>query len=331
VIVRNCNVDSGKRFVNDWFNEDPSEGIFIQKANHWEIYNNTVKDWCHTCIGISGAEGAVTYNEIHNNYVTCEHVDYGRPFGCGGGTTDCSHNKFYNNYVYNCGTRSQIGGQYTEFCYNIIDTITNDRTSYFSDRAQGLNISTYDTTINKNNKFCNNVFYKCDEAGIFVRAYGEGDLFKIENNTIANNIVMNCGIDSGSNQTNLGIKVDDHGNIGSNIYKNNSVYNTNGQTNVFFYPSVGAVTASIFNSKNGMNGDTITSNISQDAKFANPANKDFSLLSGSPCIDAGISVGLTADYAGRTVPRGSLPDIGALENETGSPGPTKPQNFRVIK
>ena len=94
------------------------------------------------------------------------------------------------------------------------------------------------------------MFYNCDEAGIYVRAYGTGDIYKIENNIIANNIILNCGMDSGTDQANLGIKVDNHGNIGANVYRNNCVYNTNGQTNIIFYRDDSIVSVGIFNSRN---------------------------------------------------------------------------------
>jgi hypothetical protein len=40
---------------------------------------------------------------------------------------------------------------------------------------------------------------------------------------------------------------------------------------------------------------------------------DFHLQSGSPAVNAGVNVSLTTDYAGRTVPQGVAPDVGALE------------------
>ncbi len=40
---------------------------------------------------------------------------------------------------------------------------------------------------------------------------------------------------------------------------------------------------------------------------------DFHLQSSSPCINAGVDIGFTADYSGNTVPAGSDPDIGAYE------------------
>jgi hypothetical protein len=50
--------------------------------------------------------------------------------------------------------------------------------------------------------------------------------------------------------------------------------------------------------------------------FIAPTNFDFNLSTGSPAIDQGVEVGLSQDYAGRPVPKGSAPDIGALEKQT---------------
>jgi len=58
-----------------------------------------------------------------------------------------------------------------------------------------------------------------------------------------------------------------------------------------------------------------TNGLWEDPLVVDPANGNFSLQSSSPCIDAGIGVGLTQDYAGITVPQGSAPDIGAYEYE----------------
>lgn len=47
--------------------------------------------------------------------------------------------------------------------------------------------------------------------------------------------------------------------------------------------------------------------------FVDAANRDFRLQAGSPCINAGVNVGLTTDKDGNPVPVGGVPDIGAYE------------------
>lgn len=53
--------------------------------------------------------------------------------------------------------------------------------------------------------------------------------------------------------------------------------------------------------------------IATDPNFVNYAASDFHLQSTSAAINAGVNVSLTSDYAGTSVPQGSLPDIGAYE------------------
>jgi hypothetical protein len=57
-----------------------------------------------------------------------------------------------------------------------------------------------------------------------------------------------------------------------------------------------------------------------DPLFVSTVTPDFHLRSSSPAINAGVDVGLTADYRGMVVPQGSAPDIGAYEFGPGDPG-----------
>jgi hypothetical protein len=58
-----------------------------------------------------------------------------------------------------------------------------------------------------------------------------------------------------------------------------------------------------------------THSLNTNPLFVSTVTPDFSLLLNSPCINAGTSVGLTQDYAGNPVPRCSLVDIGAYEDQ----------------
>jgi len=53
--------------------------------------------------------------------------------------------------------------------------------------------------------------------------------------------------------------------------------------------------------------------LSANPQFVNPAAGDFCLQPGSPCINAGTNVNLSADFFGTTVPQGNMPDIGIYE------------------
>ena len=55
-----------------------------------------------------------------------------------------------------------------------------------------------------------------------------------------------------------------------------------------------------------------------DPLMTDPANDDFTLQFGSPCMNMGVHLGLFLDYAGLPVPIGHRPDIGAYEHKDGS-------------
>jgi hypothetical protein len=61
-----------------------------------------------------------------------------------------------------------------------------------------------------------------------------------------------------------------------------------------------------------------------DPAFVDPASGDFSLMDGSPAIDAGafLFTAGTADLAGGERLSGGLPDVGAIESQAPSPAPT---------
>jgi parallel beta-helix repeat protein len=72
-----------------------------------------------------------------------------------------------------------------------------------------------------------------------------------------------------------------------------------------------------------------THSVRADPLFEDVANDDFRLQAGSPCIDAGVDVGLRRDYLGHPVPQGNAPDIGAYERQRHIPeGLRLPQRIR---
>jgi len=95
--------------------------------------------------------------------------------------------------------------------------------------------------------------------------------------------------------------------------ENNSYYRSDGTASWLdyqgtFYSKTQIDDGTVFAAK-GTDGDSITG----DPLMIDPANDNFHLQSGSPCINAGVAVGLTQDYDGSHVPMGSAPDIGAFE------------------
>ena len=81
--------------------------------------------------------------------------------------------------------------------------------------------------------------------------------------------------------------------------------NINVDNNNFYNCSAGTYYAG-----STVTGDTYNNNITTDPTFVT-AGSDFHLQAGSPCINAGINVGLTTDYDGQAVD--DPPEIGAYE------------------
>ena len=61
-------------------------------------------------------------------------------------------------------------------------------------------------------------------------------------------------------------------------------------------------------------GNCATYTIQQDPQFTDPDQEDFTLLPGSPCLDAGLNNSYVSDYSGNISPNGTTVDIGPIEH-----------------
>jgi parallel beta-helix repeat protein len=120
------------------------------------------------------------------------------------------------------------------------------------------------------------------------------------------------------------------------LFKNNICLNIDlehlrimgGQTGIdsdsnIFYPDF-TTAFNIGNVINNFNGYKNYTGRDENSKIGNPLltdpdNFNFVPAIGSPAIDAGANVGLTADFEGTPVPQGSAPDIGAFEYKAAGP------------
>jgi len=160
-----------------------------------------------------------------------------------------------------------------------------------------------------------------DSSGIRV-ATSDAD-YHADDNLVYNNTVYNA--------SSYAIHVGDDSTEGT-IVKNNIVHTAG--TGIFYHENANTTTMdynlyydATLTNKFNWNGSTSStlaawqSASSQEANslpiadplFTNAASNDFTLTASSPCINAGVSVGLVLDYAGNTVPFETLPDIGAYE------------------
>jgi parallel beta-helix repeat protein len=189
-----------------------------------------------------------------------------------------------------------------------------------------------------NNIIRNNRIHDIVHAGNTAQVWGI--LVIGSNNQIYNNVIS--GINVGDVATgNAGIAVTRSGNM---IY-NNTVANN---TNTGIYLDSGAVSTDVRNNivyaSTGSNlvnqgSATVQSNnlIGVDPRFVNGSANNFQLQSGSPAIDAGVSVSaVTVDLAGVARPQGRAPDIGAYEYRAGQTAsappvvPSAPSNLKIF-
>jgi hypothetical protein len=110
----------------------------------------------------------------------------------------------------------------------------------------------------------------------------------------------------------------------------------------------GSVSTEVRNNIIYGNGNTISdsasdslksNNMTSDPMFVSAGAADFNLRSGSPAIDAGMTLSLVQDdFQGRSRPSGAAYDIGAFEYGSSAPAPTlspsgkpkAPRNPRVV-
>lgn len=304
-IIRNCTIDSGlsgKVLISG------RDGIQLTDgAKYWAIYNNSVYNWPHTGIGLSQifelAETA--YNHIYQNYIYGGDIDYMRGLETFGREGYVHHNEFYRNYIKDTTITNHVEGNNNSYYYNIIDTVRNpnDRTDAhgfdFTAFASGLTEDKHQAC--HDNRLFNNVIYNTASEGIILIGSVKDNVLQVENNLIINNLLL---------ETNGGIRIHNR-EMGGNVFKHNLVYNSHGWDN-YIYKDL-AVSALEFNNLNGDSGNSIVNNLNANPLLFNPISGDFRLTTNSPCIDAGLDVGLLFDFFNSSVPVGIAPDIGAIE------------------
>jgi hypothetical protein len=311
IVIDNNLIDAGFRATYG----SPSyrgveDGILIKQAAYdCVVKNNVVADWGHCGIylyALDEGDPGVYDNRIYNNEISGEHISYMHGIGTDGREGLCHHNVFYNNLIRDITVRNQVNGNHNRVHHNIIRDMTNSPVTS-AGTAQGLDMQGYgEDLVCHDNRYDNNLIINCDEAGIRLRG-GPNDK---TNNFFRNNLIVNCGRDSNEGLDHCGIVIDNHSSIYGNTFQNNCI---TGPVDQVIYYRLFYLTADGFNDRDGQNGNVITDNIQASPEFIDAADQDYHLAPSSPCIDAGIDVGLTRDVDGRPIPVGSAPDIGLYE------------------
>ena len=323
--------DSNFTFMHGLGSERGCEdGVRLRDAaSNCVISDNTFKNWAHNAIELLGDDpnaAGVNNNLIYNNSISAPDIPYAHPLGADGVYGKCQYNEFYNNIATNCRTASQINGNNNWVHHNVMRKMRqspakNDAT------AHGFIIGIYQPgLVCEDNRYDHNLIYDTDEAGFLIRNYGYP--VQLTGNSIRNNVVINTGkipytqyysYDVG---TSLVIFDDTADGVSGNIIQNNAFYSDEGGAMAVYLHYAGShYSADDFNSLDGQQGNTISSNLDNDPLLTNVAGGNYLPTDSSPLINAAIDVGLAFDLAGNARVYGAAPDIGPLETNVLVPLP----------
>jgi len=254
-IIRNNIIDANFTLYYGYEYGSPYIGIQLADAQNWSIYNNYIKNWIHTGIGLYNVNYLIPTinNKFYNNTITAPDISYGRAFeiNClNDELGSCSYNKFYNNYVVNTTVRTQISGDHNEIYNNIFDTVNEVS---WHDREQALSLTPLEG-ISKNNTIYNNVFYNAYRAGFRTGAASEIEPNLVEGNKFINNIILNS--------EDFAIDIVNSDVIGVNTFKNNIIYKSDVDDVILYKDLIINITE--FNS---LNSELVENNIYADPMF----------------------------------------------------------------
>lgn len=310
-----------------------SDGIGVNESAHdVRIFDNIIKNVGHTGIQVHALDPTKeVYNiNIYNNDISGQGSGKGymRCLGTAGvnkiigkGST-LQHCTFHHNHCHDLSVSNQFNGHHCEIYYNVFENMQRGNASHCSGlrlRGNGVIGSC------EYNKVYNNVFSNISGSAINTIAENE----PINNNAICNNIFFNTGFGNnfsdGStyDKHNTAIVFLNHTLVSNNEIRNNVIWNPNSKARVYYNGSY--FDTDSFNLAD-TNEDLISNNLFEDPLFVDPKNGYFSLLSTSPCIDAGKFIGQHQDFAGSNVPYNNATDIGAFEFISSKPIKALPQS-----
>ena len=255
-------------------------GNQITDYNGSVISNNDVSGFWDDGIDLFYASNVIVRNNIIHDIGAGSTGD-GNGIKCGGvvGAVHSVGNQILRNLVYNINAGSSKCAINANGCENVLVAynILRDCDYGYLDGALTANSD------NDNPQLYNNIIENMTDRGININPGIDTDNRKTA--TVTNNI---C------DAVNMDIRINDWVNCGGghNCLVNDANVSESANANY-----------------TGTN-DLGTTN----PLFVDGAGHDFRLLMASPCINAGIDVGLTTDYRGRSVRH--APDIGAYEDPT---------------
>jgi len=310
VTIQNCDINyGGKCGVS--FGQSAGGNHLVDSNEVSYCLEYGIYGWIHTGSG-SGTETVISNNEVHHNgYSGIQNrgcywiIEYNEAYNNGllsqvmsGITTyaDVSdaaavgdNNIIRYNVVYN----QSNSGATADGCGFVIDQWCDNNQVYYNIayNNDGTGFSFLDC---QNTTIYNNVSYgNIQESNRTIKA--EYLFWGSETRTEDAYMKNNIGHATSAYTYAIYVLDDVVGSSGLDI-TNNCWYAS--ATNWYYWDSGGGNVLATWNALTGVGTDFNT-----DPLMTDPANGDFTLQPNSPCIDAGVDVGLTEDYAGNPIGR----------------------------
>jgi len=306
-------------------------------GNEFTCPNGTTPDACAE----GGANNFFYGNHIHNAGFSGSTKQYHAVYF----TTDGNHNDVGWNSIHDVqgcrGILFHSTGGSQQFDLHVHDNLI------YNVRCDGINFATVDPSKGTVEAY-NNVIYHVGSGpdpsdgssnyaciyspdSVDSGAYGSGVI------QIYNNTMYDCGSGGAGGSGSHGAINKDGSNSAVTISARNNIVQFLTNEGSYLQSSSGNGVSQIsgsnnlwFGSSSGAPSQT-TGNLTSNPNFVSTSTPDFHLLTGSPAIDAGVTIsGLTRDHDGITRPQGASYDVGAYEYPSGAVArPAPPTNLSV--
>lgn len=318
VTIDNCIVDSG-------FQEDQrlqySKSSGVQYgvspyigAEHWEIKNSLLRYWAFPIFVHGPADGPSKNHLIHHNEFTSPGVSWGKTMQLNSYTNPLDQNvHFYNNYVHDIPSGIQVSPSSKNYFYfNIFDNIygpVNEHSTTLSGSFAFSFIKSEGPTSPENNVIIGNTFHR---VGGFVDGYAGRGTVRL------NNLYLDNGwLWYEYNGNSFATRPSSWD--GNDIWKNNLFYSPrlDESGEMIYIQDDKGHTLEYFNNLDTQNHVGNFQHVGNINEIMN--TNDFSLVQGSPAINAGVDI---SEYIleGFRDMNGNLvdvrnPDLGAIVYE----------------
>jgi hypothetical protein len=321
ITIQNCTIQDsydraaiiGNGGTDYTFNNCTISGTLTSDSIYgWEPDNVTIKNCAFTDVSGANSDHVQLYNgnnaTIQNNSFSMEGTDSGKgnviliswttalieynetSHGNYGFDVNGSGITVQYNHCHDHTGESWSSGVYSGQDVDIHSGLTV-RYNIIHDCTMGMYFWNTSNHARTNHNFYNNTIYNCTSRGFQSGSNSISGAFK-------NNIIWCPTATHAVRVNNPGTWDSDYNNLGPE-----------GTDFIHWDDVTGYDTLSSFQSGESQDANSI----SNDPSFTDEANDDFTLQEGSPCINAGVDVGLTEDYAGNPIV--GTPDIGAYEKQ----------------